>query len=276
MTYKTLMVDAGPGAGTETRIRLAAGLAGDFGAKLIGLAACAVRPLFGPPFGESVMVADIIEDEIQRVRAMLQSAGDRFRTIAGASAEWRPFLECPGDALAREARAADLVITGRDAEAGPAGFRQSAEPGDVLMQAGRPVLVVPQGVAKLEGRRILVAWKESREARRAVIDALPLLARAERVTVLEACEKGVDPTLAQRHVTDVVALLLRHGAKASGEVVMRDGRSATAELLRAAERLDADLVVAGGYGHTRLREWVFGGVTRDLLTTCPVCCLLSH
>ncbi|WP_353959306.1 universal stress protein [Paeniroseomonas aquatica] len=57
---------------------------------------------------------------------------------------------------------------------------------------------------------------------------------------------------------------------------MRGGRSATAELLRAAERLDADLLVAGGYGHTRLSEWVFGGVTRDLLTACPICCLLSH
>ncbi|MDN3565356.1 hypothetical protein QWZ14_13370 [Paeniroseomonas aquatica] len=190
MAYKALMVEAGPGAGTEARVRLAAKLAGECGAQLIGLAACAVRPPFMPPFGESVMVADIIEDDMRRVRAMLEAAGDRFRAIAGAAAEWRAFLEYPGDALAREARAAELVIIGRDAEARPAGVRQTAAPGDVLMRAGRPVLVVPPGVTGLAGRRVLVAWNESREARRAVIDALPLLARAERVQVLEICEPG--------------------------------------------------------------------------------------
>ena len=276
MAYKALMVEAGPGAGTEARVRLAAKLAGECGAQLIGLAACAVRPPFMPPFGESVMVADIIEDDMRRVRAMLEAAGDRFRAIAGAAAEWRAFLEYPGDALAREARAAELVIIGRDAEARPAGVRQTAAPGDVLMRAGRPVLVVPPGVTGLAGRRVLVAWNESREARRAVIDALPLLARAERVQVLEICEPGEGAALGKRHVQDVAQLLLRHGARTSGEAVVRGGRSATAELLRAAERLDADLLVAGGYGHTRLSEWVFGGVTRDLLTACPICCLLSH
>src|SRR4051812_40958564 len=122
MAYKALMVDAGPGTAAEARVQLVAALAKRFGAHLIGLAACGVRPPVGPPFGESVVVADIIEAEIQRVSTMLQSAGDRFRMVAGAAgeaAEWRSFLEYPGDALAREARAADLIVTGRGGELGP-------------------------------------------------------------------------------------------------------------------------------------------------------------
>jgi nucleotide-binding universal stress UspA family protein len=276
MAYKAVMVDAGLGTEAEARVRLAAGLVGHFGARLIGLAACGVRPPVGPPLGQGILVADILEAEVQRVSAMLRSAADRFRLAAGEAAEWRSFLEYPDDALTREARAADLVVTGRGGELGPSGFHQSAGPGDVLMRAGRPVLIVPPGVTALEARRVLVAWKESREARRAVADALPFLVRAERVVVLEVCDKEEDRTQAQRNVNDVAALLSLHGAKASGEVAVQGARSTAAELLRAAEQFGADLVVAGGYGHTRLLEWVFGGVTGDLLATCPVCCLLSH
>ena len=75
---------------------------------------------------------------------------------------------------------------------------------------------------------------------------------------------------------DVAALLARHGATARGEPLELRGRAVADELLLAAERHGADLIVAGGYGHARLREWAFGGVTRDLLARCPKCCLLSH
>lgn len=105
-------------------------------------------------------------------------------------------------------------------------------------------------------------------------DALPFLAGAERVVVLEVCED--ERIAAQSRVDDVVALLSWHGARTSGEVVVRHGESVSDEVLGAAGRLRADLVVAGGYGRARLLEWVFGGVTRDLVTRCPVCCLLSH
>jgi nucleotide-binding universal stress UspA family protein len=150
------------------------------------------------------------------------------------------------------------------------------DPGDALMQAGRPVLVVPPGVSALDGRRVLVAWKDAREARRAVADALPLMIRAEETLVLEAVQDEDQGEQARRRVDDVAAFLARHGAAARGDVIETRGRAVADDLLLAAERHGADLVVAGGYGHARLREWAFGGVTRDLLARCPKCCLLSR
>jgi nucleotide-binding universal stress UspA family protein len=144
------------------------------------------------------------------------------------------------------------------------------------MQAGRPVLVVPPGVSVLHGRRVLVAWKDTREARRAVADALPLLTQAEEALVLEVVRDDDEREQARRRVDDVVAFLVRHGAATRGDVLESRGRVVADDLLLATERQGADLVVAGGYGHARLREWAFGGVTRDLLARCPKCCLLSR
>jgi nucleotide-binding universal stress UspA family protein len=226
------------------------------------------------------VVVEVLEAEQQRVEAGLRAAHDRFREIAekeGRRTGWRSFVDHPADALAREARAADLLILGRHRE----GFWQepywAVDAGDVLMRAGRPVLVVPPGVSTLEGRRVLVAWKETREARRAVADALPLLVRAEEVLVIEVVSGDADEVeQARRRVGDVAALLARHGATARGDTAELRGRAVADELLLAAERHGADLIVAGGYGHARLRELAFGGVTRDLLARCPKCCLLSH
>jgi len=276
MAYKAILADAGLDAAAAARLRLAAGLAGRFDAHLIGLAACGVAPPVTGPFGETAMVVGIIEAEERRIGAVLQAAAERFGAVAGAaglSAEWRSFLEYPGDALAREARAADLLVVGR---AGTAEGHILAEPSDVLMRAGRPTLVVPPEVAALEARHVLVAWKECREARRAVADALPFLRAAERVVVLAVCEDGDTAGQSQRHAGDVAGLLSRHGANAVGEVAGSSGRSVSAELLHGAERTGADLIVAGGYGHAQLLEWVLGGVTRDLLLHSPICCLLSH
>src|SRR5215213_5809817 len=140
---KTLMIDAGLGDAAEARIRLAAALAGRFGARLVGLGACAACPPVMGPFGETAAVSTIVEAEVECVSAALQSAADRFEAAAkdaGAPAEWWSFLEYPGEALARESRAADLLVLGRG---GDAGGHPSAAPGDVLMRAGRPILVAP-------------------------------------------------------------------------------------------------------------------------------------
>ena len=109
-----------------------------------------------------------------------------------------------------------------------------------------------------------------------VNDALPLLTGAEEVLVVEAIPDAEGREQALRRVGDVAALLARHGATARGEALETSERAVADDLLLAAERHGADLIVAGGYGHARLREWAFGGVTRDLLARCPKCCLLSH
>jgi nucleotide-binding universal stress UspA family protein len=140
-------------------------------------------------------------------------------------------------------------------------------------EAVRPV--VPPAVRSLSARHIIVAWKDTREARRATWDALPFLCAADSVRVLEMTDEA-DPEPVRGRVGDVVRHLERHQVKAQGEVRNQREASAADEIILAAERDGADLIVAGGYGHARLREWVFGGVTRDLLRHCPTCCLLSH
>lgn len=282
MGYAALMVHVEPDDAAEPRIRLAADLADRFEAALIGFAGGAVMPppVTAPVLGPGVAV-EVLEAEQRRVETGLRAAHERFRTIAerdGRRTGWRSFLDHPAAALARESRAADLLIGGRGGGAIGLGRDQTVDPGDLLMRAGRPVLVVPPGVAVLEARRVLVAWKDTREARRAVADALPLLADAEEVLVVEAVpDEAGEREAATRRTGDVAALLERHGATARGETLEpHAGRAVADALLRAAERHGADLVVAGAYGHARLREWAFGGVTRDLLARCPVCCLLSH
>ncbi|MBD0275831.1 MAG: universal stress protein [Acetobacteraceae bacterium] len=281
MGYAALLVHAEPDEAAEARIRLAAGLADRFDAALIGLASREVMPsaVTAPVLGGAV-AAEVLEAEQQRAEAGLRAAQARFRAAAereGRRTGWRSFLEHPADALGREARAADLLVLGRGRGASWQGTSWAVDPGDVLMRAGRPVLVVPPGVSALEGRRVLVAWKDTREARRAVADALPLLVRAEEVLVLEVVQDDAEEVeQARGRADDAVAFLARHGAPARGGAAGLRGPAGADELLFAAERQGADLIVAGAYGHTRLREWAFGGVTRDLLARCPTCCLLSH
>jgi nucleotide-binding universal stress UspA family protein len=174
--------------------------------------------------------------------------------------------------VSREARAADLVIVGARHAAG--NVHDLADPGMILLRAGRPLLVVPDVVAPPQLRRIVVAWKETRECRRAVRDALPFLQLANEVLVL-----GIDeaqPETAKQHLSDVAAYLRRHGVVAVREVWRQPRGPVAAELLHLVRDEDADLIVAGGYGHSRLGEWIFGGVTHELLASSPVCCLLSH
>jgi nucleotide-binding universal stress UspA family protein len=275
MSYAALMVHAGPNAAAEARIRLAADLADRFDAALIGFASGAIMlPAFMPPPGTApifspAVTAEVFKAEQQRVEAELRAAHERFRAVAereGRATGWRSFLDHPADALAREARAADLLILGRDREASQSEPYCAVDVGDALMRAGRPVLVVPPGISVLEARRVLVAWRDTR----------PLLTRAEEVLVVEAIPDAEGREQALRRVSDVAALLARHGATARGEPLETSERAVADDLLLAAERHGADLIVAGGYGHARLREWAFGGVTRDLLARCPKCCMLSH
>jgi nucleotide-binding universal stress UspA family protein len=117
----------------------------------------------------------------------------------------------------------------------------------------------------------LVAWKSTREARRAVFDAMPFLKRAEAVNLVEVRESGEANSL-----QDVAAHLAAHGVKFKAEAVDRDSTGIEDQLIALARRTQSDLIVAGGYGHTRIRELVFGGVTRSLISSCPLPSLLSH
>jgi nucleotide-binding universal stress UspA family protein len=186
--------------------------------------------------------------------------------------EWRSVVGLQADVIAREARAADLVIIG-NARASRDPFR-ALDPGSFILKAGRPVLVVPTGVTALPPRRVAVAWKDVREARRAVQDALPFLREAENVVIVEVSERAGDQ--ASSRLRDVANYLARHGVATVTERVLPVDATASDSLLRFIADENISLVAAGGYGHSRLGEWAYGGVTRDLLAESPVCCLFSH
>ena len=150
-----------------------------------------------------------------------------------------------------------------------------ADPGVILLRAGRPVLVVPDTVAPLQLRRVVVALKDTRECRRAVRDALPFLQRAKEV-LLVGIGEGESESHAKRTLSDVAAYLLRHRVAAAQEAWRQARGPVAAELLHHVQNEKADLIVAGGYGRSRLGEWIFGGVTHELLASSPVCCMLSH
>jgi nucleotide-binding universal stress UspA family protein len=272
MSFESMMVHVDLDSTGDERVRLAAELAGSFGAHLIGISGWAPRPAFMVDSAVVQTVPDPIDLGV--MEGLLKARGEAFRALAGEQAkpEWRYALGLPTELVVQEACSADLVIVGgrRSALRDP---YCTADPGTVVLRAGRPVLVVPPGITSLAGKRAAVAWKNTREARRALRDALPFLQRAETVAVVEFRE---DSGCEAPHRDGVSQYLNRHGVGRVYERIRPVNATVTNSLRRFVEDDGIDLIVAGGYGHSRLGEWMFGGVTRDLLTQSPVCCLLSH
>jgi len=190
--------------------------------------------------------------------------------------EWRPQLTFGpvSEHIANEARSADLVVAPIDDQDWsflPSGQTQL---GDLLLRLGRPVLAVPSGASGFELNEVLVCWKDSREARRAIADALPMLRASKRVHVVEIVgAEGVDAS--RRRLDSVGDWLARNGVESHCSAEVSTGPEAR-HLAATARDLRADLIVAGAFGHSRLREWAFGGVTKDLLLHADCCVLASH
>jgi nucleotide-binding universal stress UspA family protein len=252
------------------RIRLAAGLAHRLEATLTGAAAHQVPVPF---LVHDAYDSKIHEEENERqVREILEQAHEVFARNAddGIRTDWRSAFSEPVTHLVERARAADLVVVGRRGPDDDNTANLGVAPGYVVMEAGRPVLVVPPHLERLNGARIVVAWKDSSEARRAVTAALGFIRHADQVFVAAA---GDGARFAGAE--DVAGHLARHGASVTTHF-LKAAVSEGDEILRFAKAQDADLIVMGAYGHSRLREWAFGGVTREVLQTTPVCCLMSH
>ena len=273
MSYATLMVWVNVDHVSKQFIGVAADVADKFAANLIGWSAVAIVP---PYVAEGmVIVDDRTEFDISEVKASLAEAGNKVKAAMGAARqiEWRSVIEYPTETLISEARCADLIVIESGRSAGD--MHRSADVGAAILGAGRPFLVVPAAVKSLTADHVMIGWKDVREARRAVQDALPFLHEAKRITVLEICEKDQMET-ARHHVDDVVRYLARHRIKAEPRVEIRGRGSRADQIIGWADDEEADLLVTGAYGHSRLNEWMFGGMTRDLLTTSPICCLMSH
>jgi nucleotide-binding universal stress UspA family protein len=274
MSYAALMVYVDVDGIPEQRVRIACELAMKFDAALIGFSARAVPPPF---VSEGVIIEEYAKADIEQMRNALAKQGDWFRNVVGdhhKKVDWRATLDFPSDALSRESRCADLVIIGQQPPGRYDNYRK-LYPSEVLLKLGRPVLLVAPGVASLRAEHVVVAWKDTREARRAVLDAIPFLRTAKRISVVEVCPPDDEPHALAR-TEDVVRYLSWHGLTADARPIVHRGRSDADHLIQFASDEDADLLISGAYGHSRLGEWIFGGMTRDLLASCPVCCLMSH
>lgn len=252
---------------SQARVDLACSLAARMQATLIGVAV--VQPEAPTAQNPDDSLQMLVRAETDRLNALTRSAEASFRASAcqhGVIVEWHGSAEEFGDALLRESCKVDLVIVGSS---------NVSEQSHVLMSCGRPVLLAPVGMRALSLRTALVAWKDTREARRALTDSLPLLTCAEQVVVVRIVENnwiqdGSD------EISRPLRYLERHGIPARGEIVTESSGRVSHDLLTCAQNMHADIVIAGAYGHSRLREWLFGGVTMDLLNQSDVCCVLSH
>jgi nucleotide-binding universal stress UspA family protein len=287
MSYKTIVVHVDHDRRAAVRIQAAADLASHFGAHLVGLHA--TSPARIPNYVRSDLVAEVIAHEREARRAMDADLGAQFEQIATRagvdSREWRLSNHDPVDALTLHGRYADLLVLSQNDPDEDNAWLNAETAEQVALHGGRPVLVIPYAGAFPEiGKRVLLGWNASREATRAMTDALPLLQRAERVTLLtvnaDASRRGRGGPHTGSHGdmpgADCALYLARHGVEV--EVNHDPGVDIDTGnyLLSRATDLEADLLVMGAWGHARLRELIMGGVTRTLMQHMTIPVLLSH
>jgi nucleotide-binding universal stress UspA family protein len=277
--YSTIVVHLDNAKRRAATLNVALGLAGAFDSHLVALYAPGFPRIPSGALAEGTSVVREIEQERMREAAERSEREyhDAVRRRGGDKTEWR---YAKGDALAAirlSARYADLLVMGQpDRYSADMDEPQSTFPGDVVMSVGRPVLFVPYaGQFSSIGSRVLVAWNASREAARAVSDALPFLTRAQRVEVV-----AFDPERSSDHGevpgADIALYLARHGVKANAAQQTGTKIDVGAQILSRAADVEADLIVMGGYGHSRFRELVLGGATRSLLESMTAPVLMSH
>ncbi len=274
--YKTIVVHLADERRVDRTLAVAVELAHQQDAHLVGLFV-SLPDLLAPPLGvgRSLVAAGraTIRERAEKIRQKFEAAG------AGLSLkkEWR-FVE-PGrapaiDALMIHVRAADLIVAAQGDLTWDDNLLMEY-PEELLLQGGRPILFVPN-VGELQNfsLRPLIAWSQRREASRAAFDALPLLRKAEIVRVLwinpDVAGKDEPPT------GDISRTLSRHGVNCIPATTHGADADVGKALLHEVKESGATMLVMGGYGHYRFREYVFGGATRHILRNMTVPTLLSH
>lgn len=278
MILGTLMVHVPPGGENGSLLQFAKDVATRTNAhRIIGISA--VRPLQIYAGPEAYVPEDLFQKDWETMEKELAEAEKQFRAaFAGAPAklEWRSSIVTGlvSDYVAEQMRAADLLVTRSRPRGNMFDAARYMDVADLALKAGRPVLVAGAGVTKLDLGTAMIAWKDSREARRVLEDAVPLLRMSDKVIVVEvADEDGLEQ--ADIRLNDVVQWLSGHGIAAEARVERGHDEDAVV-LSLLAEDLKVGMVVGGAYGHSRLREWVLGGVTRDLLLQPSRCSFISH
>ena len=278
MSYKTILVHVDSNERAFERIRIAIGLAQTYDAHLVGLATVGMIALantYGLD-GTPAYMAEAMTD----MEHLAANAAVRFEAKAKAaglsSYESRVHRGDPAYSVCTDARYADLVVLGQTEPAQSTAATPADLPQTVMLSCGRPVLIIPYaGHVRTLGRRVMFLWNASRESAHAASDALPFFTRADEVRVSVFDAKANMGGHGDEPGSDIATYLARQGAKVT---VNRDTSSGDvgSSVLSRANEFDADLIVMGGYGHTRLREWVMGGVSKTLLEQMTVPVLMSH
>jgi len=273
---KDLLVNLSVGAGRDSVIDNAIALANAFDAHIAAIAFAHEPVVAATVMG--AMPSDFIEAQRAENEEAASAAKARFDSaaaLAGVSAESHVFstsVAGAADQFGRMARRFDLslVMQAKPENAAPEELIAEA----ALFQSGRPVIVVPYVHTEgLRSERIMVCWDGGRMAARAIGDAMPLLARAKSVDlVMVTGEEGKHDVIPG---ADMGHHLARHGINVEVKRIVADGDVQTTLLSHAAD-ISADFIVMGGYGHSRLREFILGGVTRGMLASMTVPCLMSH
>lgn len=276
MEYKSLMVHLELNGDNDGVLNIAGELAERFKARVIGIAAAQpVRNLYD----EGCTAGEVLAEDQAEIDKELNACVAQFRqALEGRTKglEWRSTItfDSLDDYIAEQGRAADLIITGKDIGGAFLDATRRVNIGRLAVNAGRPVLLVPQGIQTLPLKNVFIAWKDTREARRAALDALPLLKLADHSTVLEVTSIN-EQAEAEKRVRDVSRWLERHKLMAASLAI---GTSSAHEACLRTElvKRHCDLLIAGAFSHGRVGEWVFGGVTQDVLLDPDCCVLLSH
>lgn len=280
MAYATILICATSERDLPGLVSLAGSIANPNRSHVTGLAVLP-RPILlpaGTPGRPDTIALDahrkVVRAEVERMEHTFAraTAGQPF------TAEWRVEEAASSgqlETILRHGRMAEIIVA-TDAQSGTTGSTSFNLAERLVIEAGRPLLLSPRKVPHSTcGRRVLIGWNGSREATRAVFDALPLLMRAEHVKVLQV---GADEPLsgARTAGSALCATLQRHGVIATAEELSLPRASAGAALLSAVKAENADLLVIGGYGHWRFQELVLGGATRHVLHNMPVPVFMSH
>lgn len=262
MSYRSILVNLDIDRPIAPITHAAIDLASRSGARLIGLCAAeAPMPMIMPATGYVATEAwqqmrKDIEERIEEVRAEFHRL-----TAGGIETEWRGELMIPTEAIVAAARAADLVLMAAADGASSGDTYRTADPAAVVLGTGRPLLVIGGDNGKVPTGKIVIGWKDTREARRAVADALPLLSIAYEVVVVSVASEP--DSVQKQSLADVVSYLAQHNVKARSHMIKSTDE--TIGFLQFIDESKADIIVTGAYGHSRLLEWVFGGITRFLL-----------
>ena len=284
--FKDILVHLDEGRRSGGRLKVAVDLARRQGAHLTGIFVLDIPASdafygAGMPYAGGGGMTEMVNALRADIAARAETIGQEFQEALrreGLEGEWRVVEGDTVALLALHARYADLTILGQpDSDEPYKGSGADAVLVNVMLASGRPVLAIPYaGQFEQIGERVLVAWNASREATRAVNDALPLLMGAKAVTILAGNPKHGIEGHGDVPAADIALHLARHGVKAEAAHTIAKDISEGDALLSYAADLGADLIVAGGYGHSRAREMVFGGATRTLLQEMTVPMLLSH